>query len=177
MRRPIKHILDDFIVNEAGNVIRNIPLVRGVTAADPYGAAQSQVNAGSAVITSIELIFDAFPNVHTAATADIYDRFHWYIWFNVAGSQTRPDPIQAGISDLKNQIIHQDCAVSNTSTAVLNSPAMQATLLKWHLRINIPKWAQKINKDDQIELVYFWTDPAANHDFQLKAIFMEYEQS
>lgn len=178
MRRPIKHILDDFVFREAGAAIRTISLVRGVTAADPYAAAQSQVNAGSAVVRSIDMMLEVYVDNGGVASSAPYDYMDWYVWFNVAGAQTKPDPNQAGISDLKNQIWHQDHAVVGVgSTAAVTTTVPEQSFAKWHVRINVPTWAQKINKDDEIQLIYKWNFAEATHDLKLKAIFMEYEQS
>lgn len=175
MRRPIKHILNDFVQLEAGAVTRNIPLVRGVTAADPYGAAQSQVNAGSAVVTFIDIQLEFMIDA-TVASGTAIDYLDFYIWFNIAGAQTRPTPFTEGQSDLKNQIIHQGQALMPTVVLATAVPVTNQRAI-FHIPLKIPKWAQKINKDDQIELVYQWVQNAANHDLKLKAIFMEYEQS
>lgn len=178
MRRPIKHILDDTVVDEAGAVVRSIGLVFGVTAADPYGAAQSQVNAGSAVVTSIQMMLSWFIDNKVNASTLTYDRLDWYIWYNIAGAQARPDPRTAGQFDLKNQIMHMGSAILGANTAAnANGNAQQVGRVDYDFYFKVPKWAQKINKDDVIELVYVFSDAAAVHTTKLKAIFMEYEQS
>lgn len=177
MRRPIKHILDDTVTDEAGAVVRTINLVQGVTNADPYGAAQSQVNAGSAVIKQILLMLEVSTNGAIAALSTL-DRFDWYVWFNVAGAQAAPDPRTAGQFDLKNQIFHMGHALIGTITIAGNSMVNAAMgRASWEVKINIPTWAQKINKDDTIELKYVHSDANANKWLKLKAIFMEYEQA
>lgn len=178
MRRPIKHILDDTVTDEAGAVVRTINLVQGVTAADPYNAAQSQVNAGSAIVRQIVLMLEIVQNPSVVSTG-ILDRFDWYVWFNVAGAQSAPDPRTVGQYDLKNQVFHQDHAllggqITTAGTAFWQGNAGRAS---WHVKINIPTWAQKINKDDTIELKYVHSDSASNKWLKLKAIFMEYEQA
>lgn len=177
MRRPIKHILDDTVTDEAGAVVRTINIVQGVTGADPYNVAQSQVNAGSAVVRRIHLMLEVAINVGIVNVA-LLDRFDWYVWFNVAGAQAAPDPRTAGQSDLKNQIFHMGHGLMGGPTAV-NSAQQQAykAFLVYDLIINVPTWAQKINKDDTIELKYVHSDSAANKWIKMKAIFMEIEQS
>lgn len=177
MRRPIKHILDDTVTDEAGAAVRTVNIVQGVTNADPYNVAQSQVNGGSAVITKLVIMLEFAINVGIVNTG-LLDRLDWYLWFNVAGAQTAPDPRTAGQSDLKNQIFHMDQALLGGPTAI-NSAEQQATkaFATWHLVVNVPKWAQKINKDDTIELKYVHSDSAANKWLKMKVIFMEYEQA
>lgn len=178
MRRPIKHILDDTVINEAGAAVRTINLVQGVTAADPYAAAQSQVNAGSAVIRQILLMLEVSVDQALAESSGFQDRFDWYIWFNVAGAQAAPDPRTAGQYDLKNQIFHMGHALlAGASVATTNMGNTAMGRASWEVKINIPTWAQKINKDDTIELKYVHSDAAANKWLKMKAIFMEYEQA
>lgn len=178
MRRPIKHILDDTVTDEAGAVVRSIHLCQGVTGADPYAAAQSAVNAGSAIVKRIHLMLEVAVNNSIVNNA-YFDRFDWYIWFNIAGAQSAPDPRTAGQYDLKNQIFHQGHALLGVAvTAASNNGSfVQAGRATWDMIINIPTWAQKINKDDLIDLVYVHSDSAANKWLKLKAIYFEIEQS
>lgn len=178
MRRPIKHILDDFVNNEAGGVTRNIGLVVGINNANPYDVAQARVNAGSAVVRRIHLMLHVRRNYTAVAGGAAVSQFDWYVWFNIAGAQTRPTPNAAGSNDLKNQIFHQDCALFGQNEAVstdLSKDSESGAI--WNVVINVPTWAQKINMDDAIELVYLASDAAANFIVKMKAIFLEYEQS
>lgn len=164
-------------MDEAGGAIRTITLVNGVTAADPYNVAQSQVNAGSAVVTwldlSIEFVVDTF-----IASAAFVQRIDWQIFFNIAGAQSVPDPRVSGTSDLKNQIIHSAGAFIGGNTAgQTNGGDINFARVVYNIHIAIPKWAQKINKDDQIQFNYIYSDATANKCTKLKGIFMEYEQS
>lgn len=178
MRRPIKHILDDTVVDEAGNAVRTIHLAQGVINADPYNAAQSQVNGGSAVVKHMNLMFECYINNKVNVSTLLYDRFDFYIWFNVAGAQSAPDPRTAGQNDLKNQIFHMDQSILGASTvAVTNAIGNISGRSTWNIKIKIPTWAQKINKDDCIDFVYVFSDAAAVHVLKLKCIFMEYEQA
>lgn len=177
MRRPIKHILDDTVTDEAGAVVRTINIAQGITNADPYNVAQSQVNAGSAIVTKLLIMMEVFQNCSIACT-NALDRFDYYLWFNVAGAQTAPDPRTAGQSDLKNQIFHMGHALLGGNTvAATNIGTTPTSRASWSMVVNIPKWAQKINKDDTIELKYVHSDSAANKWIKLKVIFMEYEQA
>lgn len=179
MRRPIKHVLNDSQLGKAGNAQYTITLVKGVVNADPYGAAQSEVNAGSAIVTHIELECEAWVDNQTVASANIWEDLHYYIWFNVAGAQTKPVAYSVGTSDLKNQVFHQGMRKLSASTVVVtNSLSSSEQIRRWSISLNIPKWAQKINKDDQIQLVMdFTNNAAANHNFQIQAIFKEIEQT
>lgn len=176
MRRPIKHVLDDLVTSEAGGALRTIVLARGVTAADPYGAAQSQVNAGSAVITTMHVMLEFLINNQAVASGVVYDALDWYIWFNVAGAQTRPTANAVGQSDLKNQVFRQGHSLMGASTVTTSQFARYSRVV-YEFDIKIPTWAQKINKDDQIELNYLFSDAAATHFTKMKVIFKEIEQS
>lgn len=175
MRRPIKHILDDTVTDEAGGVVRTIFLCQGVTAADPYNAAQSQVNAGSAIVKRLHIMLEFALNNNIASTT-LMNRLDWYIWFNVAGAQAAPDPRTAGQFDLKNQIFHMGHAFMGGRT-IATGILDQKSSVVYDLIINIPTWAQKINKDDTIELKYVHSEVTANKWLKLKAIFQEIEQS
>lgn len=179
MRRPIKHILDDFVNNEAGGVTRSINLVTGINNANPYDTVQSRVNAGSAIVRQIHLMVTWRRNYTAVAGASAVSQLDWYVWFNIAGAQTRPTPNAAGSNDLKNQIFHQDCALlgQNEGAGVTDLSKDSEAHGTWNVTINVPKWAQKINMDDNIELVYLLSDASANVIVKMKAIFMEYEQS
>lgn len=178
MRRPIKHILDDTVTDEAGAVVRAIHIVQGVTAADPYNAVQSQVNAGSAIVKRVHLMLEFAINESIAGTAGVMDRLDWYIWFNIAGAQAAPDPRTSGQFDTKNQIFHMGSALLGQRTAgSVGNDGSYKGFVVYDLIVNIPTWAQKINKDDTIDLIYVHSDSAANKWLKMKAIFMEIEQS
>lgn len=180
MRRPIKHVINDVQASKAGNAQYAITLVQGVTNADPYAAAQSQVNAGAAVITHIEADFTVWVDQQVNAAASIWSDFNWYIWFNIAGAQTRPVSFSVGTSDLKNQVFVQGQGkLGNALAAVTRGDTLTTAAFKdFHLSLNIPRWAQKINKDDKIEFVIDFTgNAAAIHNVKVQAIFKEFEQS
>lgn len=179
MRRPIKHVLNDSQLSKAGNAQYFINLVKGVYNADPYGAAQSEVNAGSAIVTHIEIECEAWIDAQTVPSASIWSDLHYYIWFNVASAQTKPVAYSVGTNDLKNQVFHQGMRkLASATVAQTNAYAASQGIQKWTISLNIPKWAQKINKDDSIQLVMDWTgDAPANKNFQIQAIFKEIEQS
>lgn len=179
MRRPVKHVLNDSQLSKAGNAQYHITLCKGVTNADPYGAAQSEVNAGSAVVTHIEIECEAWIDPSTVPCTSATSDLHYYIWFNVAGAQTRPVSYSVGTSDLKNQVFHQGMRkLFGTTVAATNLVSSSEILRRWTISLNIPKWAQKINKDDLIELVMdFSGDAPANKNFQIQAIFKEFEQT
>lgn len=180
MRRPIKHVLNDAKLSQAGNAQYHITLVQGVTNADPYGAAQSQVNAGAAIVTHLSLSFTVWIDPQTVPCAtSCFQDFNWYIWFNVAGAQTRPVSYSVGTNDLKNQVFVQGRGkLSGVMAATTNLIAGSEIIRNFDVEVNIPKWAQKINKDDVIEFVIDFTgDAAANHNVVVQGIFKEFEQS
>lgn len=178
MRRPIKHIVDLTVTDEAGAATRQYPLVKGYTAADPYNSLGYPVNAGSSIVTHLDIELNVWVNNKTTASTGLTDKFNWFIWFNVSGAQTPPDPRNVTASDLKNQVFHQGIGMLGTATAVSTSNInAKMNLYNIHLSLKIPKWAQAINKDDVIEFVYYFGDSAANHNVSLQAIFKEYEQA
>lgn len=180
MRRPIKHIIDTTLVDVNGSAYtaNAIALVKGVSPSpDPYAIPQNQVNAGSAIVTHIKLWIQYWINTKTTVSATKITEFiDSYIWFNIASGQSRPNPASAGTSDLKNQIFWTNSLVIGSSTAV-NTALDSRRIIDLEVDVKIPKWAQKINKDDQIELVMATDQTEANFNMKLKGIFMEYEQS
>lgn len=171
--------MDDTLVDKAGLAQYTINLVKGVTNADPYGAAQSEVNAGSAVITHIELEVNFFLNNQATAGTVVFDDAFWYVWFNIAGSQTKPVGYSIGTSDLKNQVFAQGFVklgtATVTTTTLLNATQFQKS---FRLSLSIPKAYQNINKDDLIQFVVDWpTQAAAIHNVRIQAIFKEYQQA
>lgn len=168
---PMKHILDDrFGAPDAGNTTKTIDLAVGTLNPDPY-ANNNAVKAGSIISTIvIQLEFGLYTGVADNAQFDYLD---WYVWFNVAGSQTVPAPDNVGNSDLKNQVFHQDGAILMSSTASATTPA-RGSWAKWNLVIKVPKWARQLNKDDKIQLNYKFQSTAATHFGKLKAIYVEY---
>lgn len=178
MRRPIKHIVDLTVTDEAGAATRQYPLVKGYTAADPYNSLGYPVNAGSSIVTHLDIELNVWINNKVTVSNNDTDKFNWFIWFNVSGAQTPPDPRNVTASDLKNQVLHQGVAVIGSATAV--NPSLQngkMALYNIHLSLKLPRWAQAINKDDVIEFVYYFGDAPAVHNIALQAIFKEYEQA
>lgn len=177
-RRPIKHVLDDVLTNKAGVAQYTINLVKGVTLADPYGAAQSEVNAGSAVITHIELEVAVWIDATSVSPTVWWDDFFCYIWFNIAGAQTKPTGYSVGTNDLKSQVFWQHWGKLGTANGVAsNYGAASESIRFFHISLQIPKAYQTINKDDQIQFVIDWpTQAAAIHNMRLQAIFKEYQQ-
>lgn len=179
MRRPIKHIVDLTVTDEAGAATRQYPLVKGYTAADPYNSLGYPVNAGSSIVTHLDIELNAWVNNKVTTSTGLTDKFNWFIWFNVSGAQTPPDPRNVTASDLKNQVLHQGVGIIgvSSSAALGNFHQAKVGLYNIHLSLKLPRWAQAINKDDVIEFVYYWGDSVATHNISLQAIFKEYEQA
>lgn len=180
VRRPIKHVIDTGLTdvngtNYSGNALA---LVKGVAPSpDPYAVPQNQVNAGSAIVSHLKIWMDLWiNNKTTASTGALANLVDFYIWFNIAGGQTRPSPQSIGTSDLKNQVFHTGSTILGSS-AVTSNQLNIADYVRYEIDLVIPKWAQKINKDDQIELVTMNDHADLTFNMKLKVIFMEYEQS
>lgn len=178
MRRPVKHIVDLTVTDEAGGATRQYPLVKGYTAADPYNSLGYPVNAGSSIVTHLDIDLTAWVNNKTTTSTNLTDKFNWFIWFNVSGAQTPPDPRNVTASDLKNQVFHQGMGVLGcATTAQITQQNAKMGMYNIHLSLVVPKWARAINKDDVIEFVYYWGDSVAVHNVALQCIFKEFEQA
>lgn len=177
-RRPIKHVLDDTLLNKAGVAQYTINLVKGVTLADPYGAAQSEVNAGSAVVTHIEIEGCIWIDNSATVATNIFDDSFIYIWFNIGGAQTKPTGYSIGTNDLKNQVFYQNWFKLGASEAVTsNNSNYSEVMRRFHISLSIPRAYQNINKDDIIQFVIDWpTQAPAIHNCRIQAIFKEYQQ-
>lgn len=100
------------------------------------------------------------------------DYFDWYVWFNVGGTQTRPNAGTVNSSTLKNQIFHQDgaIAVNGQLTAV---GTYEPWINKWRVEINVPRQWQQVNENDVIELVILGGNNGAATSTKCKVIYKE----
>lgn len=165
---PMKHVYQYFSATPQNiSAITIQDLAIGTLNPDPYTSVGNQVRPGS-IIKAITLQID----VAISDGATHHDGFEWYIWFNVNGAQTVPDPQAVNTSHLKNQVIHQDGCVFDYTvlTAIGVVPPNTA---KWRLVINLPKWAQQVNQGDKISIVYRNTVNAAVADLRITAIYKE----
>lgn len=149
MEPPLKHVVDDLLtITPANGSVQTITLVKG-TINPNYITNNTDVRKGS-LVRSINLLIDfGINNPFDANGTIIYD---WYIGFNIANAQTLPNPNSVGGSDLAPQVFHQDhglfpLTTINTSTGVVQPPHLI------RLNLKIPKSWQRINVDDQIQLV------------------------
>lgn len=170
---PMKHIVDTTVTDEAGAVIRQLPIAIGTVNPDPYNALNYQVKAGS-IIATINMEVEIWINNKTTASTIISDRLDWFIWFNVAGAQSPPDPRTAGTADTKNQILHIQQAVLGCSTVAVTSALNVTQRVTYAFPIHLPKWARQLMKDDRIELVYVFSDSAATHNLKMKNVYLEF---
>lgn len=162
---PMKHILNDSITLTNNNTIQSLDIAVGTLNPDPY-TTNNVVKAGS-VVGDIHLLLDI---VQEAASPTNNPQVDMYVWFNVAGAQTKPVPGNEGSSDLKNQIFWQEQA--QLDHYVGTSPWIN----KWRAVIKVPKWARQLNKDDKIQFVWQWTGMQASVavDHKWKFIYKEY---
>lgn len=164
---PHKHIVQVYQtaqnISAAGN---GVTLAVGTLNPDPYTNV-TNVRNGS-IIRQIHLQID----VLWQDSAAHHDSYEWYVWFNINGAQTQPDPQSTNASHLKNQIIHQDGRI--TSNVVFSSVGIfEPRVSRWRLVINIPRWAQQLNDGDKIELVHRNAVNAAIVDYRIVAIYKE----
>lgn len=163
----MKHVVQVYAtaqnLSAAGN---GVTLAVGTENPDPYTNV-TNVRNGS-IIRQIILQIDwlKFEN------SQYHESYEWYVWFNINGAQTQPDPQSTNASHLKNQIFHQDgtiCAVVQATAVGLLTPREH----KWRVVINIPRAYQQLNVGDKIELVHRTVNATADSDYRIVAIYKE----
>lgn len=144
---PHKHIVQTMQTGLNLSANNTLIIAKGVLNPDPF-ANSNNVRAGS-IIKKITIALDW---VNYAETVQA-DSFEWYVWFNVNGAQTQPDPTTTNASHLKNQIIHQDGTFQYYQGATVPNSFNMLPVNKWRIVINVPRWAQQLNDGDQLEIV------------------------
>lgn len=165
---PLKHVVDRVGLGVNLFTTTAIDLAIGTLNPDPIAAGgENKVRAGS-ILTSIilQLDYDEFSN-------SVQALMDWYVWYNIAGVQGLADPSAVNPSLTKNQIFHQDGAMSfldqRTSIGVIDHH-----MNSWRVQINIPKQYRQINDGDKIQLVIKSNINAATQSYKIKAIYKEY---
>lgn len=159
---PLKHIVESLILSEAGNVTRAIDLAVGTLNPDPYTNANN-VRNGS-IIRQLIVEIDA---AVAAGTINEQSALDWYVWFNIAGSQTVVSPTLLNASTTKNQVFKQD------GSLIEHTQSGGVWLHKWRLVIDIPRSYQQINDLDKIQFVYRWFGADSVHDLKYRFIYKE----
>lgn len=168
---PLKHVIDQQSVatnlNAASLVI---PIAVGTVNPNSY-TTPTQVRHGSKV-TRLTLQLDFSDLLTSGSVGGAQNFMDWYVWFNVGGTQARPNPNSVNISTLKNQIFHQDGTIFTLfqSTAVGYAVPWKNS---WRVDISIPRSYQQVNENDVIELVINSSVNAASSCVKVKVIYKE----
>lgn len=161
---PLKHVIDDQVLGGNFSTTQVLTLAQGTVNPNSY-TTPLQVRNGS-IIRQIILQID-FQGGSTSANF-----MDWYVWFNIAGAQARPNPNSVNISAIKNQVFHQDgCLYALISFTAVSVVA--PNINKWRVVIDIPKSFQQINENDAIELVWITSNNNAQDNIKIKAIYKE----
>lgn len=163
---PIKHIIDSFQTGQ--NVFATplvIPLAIGTVNPNSY-SNPTQCRNGS-IITKLTVQLDFMDSQFNSL--DAYD---WYIWFNIGGTQARPQANLVNSSTLKNQVFHQDgFIVFNPQATAVGSTALWKN--SYRLDLNIPRGLQQLNENDTIEIVILGGPNAGSLMVKAKVIYKE----
>lgn len=166
---PMKHVIQNYntSVNLNAGGTNVVILAQGTENPDPY--TNSVAVRNGSIVTSMTFQIEWTNYSSLTAAGDAID---FYIWFNIAGAQTRPNPTAINVSKLKNQVFHQDGSLMRCSAAT--QVAFQyPPVSKWRFTISIPKAYQQINFGDQIEICYVTQANNAFSDFKLTCIYKE----
>lgn len=164
----MKHVIQTYANNQNISAITAIDLAIGTLNPDPYANPGNQVRPGS-IITALNVQIDWLQG---GGSVSHDDSFEWYVWFNVNGAQTVPDPQNTNLSHLKNQIFHQDGAISSREfyTGVgIEIPQVS----KWRLVLRVPKWAQQVNEGDKISIVFRSAVASTTSAYRITVIYKE----
>lgn len=170
---PLKHVVDDILTIPYNNTsVQTITLAKGVINPN-YVSSNTDVRNGSK-ITKITLLIDIIcANPFDSVNNVFYD---WYVAFNIAGSQSLPNPNSVGGSDLLQQVFHQEQGCMQfMNTGGPTSPVIQGPQVI-RLELNIPRAWQILNRDDQIQLLVqksIMNTVGNQFNFKVKAIFKE----
>lgn len=161
---PLKHVIDQQVVQANMFTTQNFPIAQGTINPNSYTTAY-QVRNGS-IISQIIVELDFLDQ-----TAGV-NFFDWYVWFNIGGTQARPNPNSVNVSVIKNQIFHQDGALwaNISATAVGYLPIWTG---KWRIVIDVPKAWRQVNENDTIEFVYITSTNTASSSLKAKIIYKE----
>lgn len=163
---PLKHVIQSSQIGvNTGASDLVIDLAEGVENPDPY-ANFTNVRNGS-LIKQMHIMVDYDDsNVNTPIVSD------WYVWFNINGAQTRPVAANTNASHLKNQIFHQDGALTSLTQAT-SVGVTDHLIAKWRLVINIPRAFQQINLGDKIQFVFRNNNNTTLNNLKLLVIYKE----
>lgn len=126
-----------------------------------------QVRNGSK-ITKLSLQIDYIDDsiVSENSTVD------WYVWFNIGGTQARPNPAAINSSVIKNQVFHQDGTMTD-ALIFSNAGYGQPWKNSWRLEVNVPRSLQQINESDTIEFVIQGGPNTAHSNIKFRCIYKE----
>lgn len=162
---PLKHVVDDLLVNGNISAVPQVfPIAVGTVNPNSYVTPQ-QVRNGS-IIGALTLQIDI-----TDSQVNSLDTIDWYVWFNIGGTQPRPNPGATNASTLKNQIFHQDgCMALNTDLA---AGSFQNIAKSWRTTVLVPKMYRQLNENDVIEFVAQGGAAGAFTSIKFRCIYKE----
>lgn len=173
--RPIKHYVQTGTGLGTFLTLTELPLAVGTSAGDAYSAIGYNVNAGSAVVTFMDINIEVGSYNHTNLSPDVWEDIAFYIGFNIANQQTMPSPFALNQSDIKNQIFWSGRIQLGKATVASTSPSTHS-YRHWHIPLAIPKAFQTFNKDDHLSLFFQATENTATKQVNLNVIYKEFFQ-
>lgn len=163
---PIKHVIDRLDTGQNTFATPKVyPFAVGTVNPNSY-SNDTQCRNGS-IITKVTLQLEIADQAFNSL-----DGFDWYVWFNIGGTQARPQANLVNSSTLKNQVFHQDgCFILNPQATAVGSTALWKNA--WRIEINIPRAFQQLNENDAMELVILGGSNQTTSSFKVKIIYKE----
>lgn len=163
---PIKHVID----RQSGpdNISATPKVIAfAVGTVNPNSYSNDTQCRNGSIITNAILQIDIIDQ-----QLNSLDFIDWYVWFNIGGTQTRPQANLVNSSTLKNQVFHQDGGlfVSLQATAVGSTVPWKGS---WRLPLKIPKALQQLNENDTLELVIQGGPNSSSVTTKVKIIYKE----
>lgn len=164
MQPPVKHIVQNNLLNTASAANQTIVIAKAVLVPDPYTNNTDVKNANRVFAISYQI--DWTPSQNTPVGDYLFD---FYFAFNINAAQPMPVVTATGASHINNQVFHEDGAIQ-----VVGAVTQSCVPHVWRGMIKIPRQWNILNDGDQIEMHYTTAGPAsANHDIKYKFIYKE----
>ncbi len=169
--RPVnslKHIVDTPTTAVPGGVATNVIIAQAVQ--NPLLAATTEVKEGS-VINSIYLGVEAQQNGNSFSAVP---RVYMIVVKNPGNEIVAPYPANAGASDAKRFVIHQEMQMHTANTGLDNSNTFPRTMFKGVIKI--PRGYRRFGYNDRL-IVVFALDSAestGNINVCVQAIYKEF---
>ncbi len=156
----IKHVVDtNGVLVSAGTAVV-VPISVAVPNVDTTTFKPGDVRVGGTVNGIFLSIF-----VIGATGAPIGGPINWYIVKTRAGQANTPVPGNTGISEIRNQIFHEEKGLAGSG---------DGTAMVFKGVIAIPRFMRRMREGDQIQIILNTQGASADADFCLKAIYNSY---